>query len=336
MGIDADLTARTQLVRAWMLLADGKTATARRMFADLPAEFWGRFGLAEATLASGQPGPAALFFAEAELMWRERPLPLRAPAIARRAVCLARTGEPEYAAYLCESALFELVDPVPILWLSCAGVAVWPNPRRTVVAKRALAIAEGVDFRAAADLYHQLADTLRRRGQQEEAVAVLDRAIELLARTRLNPGLGRCHLVRAQELAAQGALAEAIDHARRALALCGDEALCHLADLHRQAKRYEEAERFAQRAQDSAIDKSQLGRATRVLGQIAADATPAKAEILLHSAADTYARAGDSLEVAETLRVLGLFLADRGRLREAVSCFDQACATVLAPRSPRS
>lgn len=336
MGIDAEWEGRTQLVQAWMLLADGKIPTAQRMFAAMPADFWVRFGLAESTLAGGQPGEAALLFAEAELLWRDRDLAVRAPAIARRAVCLADTGEPEYAAYLCEAALKQVADPVARLWLSCSGVRVFSGARRGASAREALAAGEAIDFRKSADIYHQLGTTLRRSGATTEAVPMLDRAIELLARTRLHPGLGKCHLVRARELGAAGALAEAIDHAHRAVAWVRADALCELADLYRRARRYDEARRFAELAQDAAVGIAEFARAHRVLGLIAAEATPERADPLLRQAADLYARAGEELEVAETMRLLGLFLAGRERLREAVSCLDQACATVLAPRSPRS
>jgi tetratricopeptide (TPR) repeat protein len=336
MGIDAEWDGRTQLVQAWMLLADGKTPTARRMFAAMPVDFWVRFGLAESTLAEGQAGEAALLFAEAELLWRDRETTLRAPAIARRAVCLAECGEPEYAAYLCESALNEVTEPAARLWLCCAGARVWAGRRRITSAREALANAESIDFRKAADTYHQLGTTLRRSGATAEAVPMLDRAVELLARTRLHPGLGHCHLVRARELGQTGALAEAIDHAHRAVPWVQADALCELADLYRRARRFDEARRFAKHAQEAAKGLSETARAQRVMGLIAADATPDHAEILLRQAADTYARAAEDLEVAETMRLLGLFLAGRERLREAVSCLDQACATVLAPRSPRS
>lgn len=341
---DKELDRRERLVKGWMLLADGKVATARRMFADLAGEFWGRFGLAEANLAAGDPVAAAQVFAEAEELWQDQPLARRAPAIARRAVSLARSGEPQYAAYLCESTLKEVTEPDAVLWLSCAGVQVWTGERQAQAAQGALAIAESIDFRKAADLYHQLAATLRRAGHLPDAGCALHRAVELLARTRLGTGLGLSHLTRAQELAATGALAEAIDHAQRAQPLCVDrplEAMCVLADLYRRAMRLDEARRLARRAYDSSRQYGELGLAARVLAQIAAssstpEAYTPEAEEYLRVSADAYARAGKPLEVAETFRVLGHLLAGRGRLMEAVSCFDQACATVVAPRKPRS
>ncbi|HEX6683256.1 MAG TPA: hypothetical protein VF062_10690 [Candidatus Limnocylindrales bacterium] len=336
---EKELDRREQLARGWMLLADGKVATARRMFADLANEFWGRFGLAEASLAAGDPAAAVPVFAEAEELWQDKPLERKAPAIARRAVALARSGEPQYAAYLCESTLKEVTDPDAVLWLSCAGVQVWTGERRVQAAHGALAIAESIDFRKAADLYHQLAATLRRTGHLSDAACALHRAVELLARSRLGPGLGLSHLTRAQELAAAGALAEAIDHAQRAQSLCTDrplEAMCVLADLYRRAMRFDEARRLARRAYDSSRQHGELGLAARVLGQIAASASTPEAEEYFRVSADAYARAGKPLEVAETFRVLGHLLAERGQLMEAVSCFDQACATVLAPRKPRS
>jgi hypothetical protein len=45
---DKELEQREQLVQGWMLLADGKVATARRTFASAAGGFWTRFGLAEA------------------------------------------------------------------------------------------------------------------------------------------------------------------------------------------------------------------------------------------------------------------------------------------------
>jgi len=336
---EKELDRREQLAQGWMLLADGKVATARRMFADVANEFWAHFGLAEATLAAGHPAAAVPVFAEAEELLQDKSLARRAPAIARRAVALARAGEPQYAAYLCESTLKELTDPDAVLWLSCAGVEVWSRERRIEAAHGALSIAESIDFRKGADLYHQLAATLRRSGHISDAAGALDRAVELLARTRLGPGLGLSHLTRAEQLAARGALAEAIDHARRAQPLCTDrplEAMCVLADLYRKAMRFDEARRLAQQAFDAANKHSDLGRAARVLGQIAASASTPQAEDYFRVSADAYARAGKPLEVAESFRVLGRFLAERGQLMEAVSCFDQACATVLAPRNPRS
>src|SRR5581483_3843958 len=336
MGIDAEWDARTQLVQAWMLLADGKAPTAQRMFAAMPADFWVRFGLAESTLAGGEPGPAAVLFAEAELLWRERDVAARAPAIARRATCLASTGEPEYAAYLCEAALDEVAEPVARLWLCAAGARVFRGERQSASAREALAAAESIDFRKSADIYHQLGTTLRRSNANGEAISMLDHAVELLARTRLHPSLGHCHLVRARELAAVGALAEAIDHAHRATPWVRAEALCELADLYRRARRFDEAKRFAEQARDASVGLAETARAQRALGLIAAEANPDRAEHQLRQAADTYFRASEDLEVAETMRQLSLFLARRERLREAVSCLDQACATVLAPRSPRS
>jgi tetratricopeptide (TPR) repeat protein len=142
--------------------------------------------------------------------------------------------------------------------------------------------------------------------------------------------------VRARELGAAGALAEAIDHAHRAVPWIRAEALCELADLYRRARRYDEALRFAKQAQDASFGLAESARALRVLGLIAADSTPEGAEPLLRHAADAYRHAGEDLEVAETMRLLGRFLAGQEQLHEAVSCLDQACATVLAPRSPRS
>jgi tetratricopeptide (TPR) repeat protein len=341
---DKELDRREQLARGWMLLADGKVATARRMFADIANEFWARFGLAEATLAAGHPDAAVAVFAEAEELLEDLPLCRRTPAIARRAVALARSGEPEYAAYLCDVTLKELethspADPQAVLWLTCAGLEFWPQERRAEAARRALAISESVDFRKAADTYHQLAATLRRTGHVTDAIAALDRAIELLARTRLSPGLGLSHLARAAELATEGAVAEAIDHAQRAQALCTDrplEAMCVLADLYRRAMRFDEARKLAQHALDAARHNADIGFAARTLGQIAVSSSTPDAEGHYRVSADAFARAGKPLEVAETFRVLGRFLADRGQLMEAVSCFDQACATVLAPRNPRS
>jgi tetratricopeptide (TPR) repeat protein len=336
---EKELDRREQLVQGWMLLADGKVATARRMFADVANEFWARFGMAEATMAAGHPENAVPVFVEAEELLRGEFPVRRAAATARRVVALARAGEPQYASYLCESTLKEQTDPGAVLWLSCAGVEVWPRERRIEAAHGALAIAESIDFRKAADLYHQLAATLRRSGHISDAACALDRAVELLARTRLGPGLGRSHLARAEELAAAGALAEAIDHAQRAQPLCTDrpfEAMCVLADLYRRAMRFDEARRLAQKAYDGAKNNRDLGRAARVLGQISASASTPEAEEYFRVSADAYARAGKPLEVAETFRVLGHFLAERGQLMEAVSCFDQACATVLAPRNPRS
>ena len=335
---EKELDRREQLARGWMLLADGKVATARRMFADIANEFWARFGLAEATMAAGHPENAVPVFAEAEELLRVESPSRRAAAIARRVVALARAGEPQYAAYLCESTLKEQTDPNAILWLSCAGVEVWPRERRIEAAHGALAIAESIDFRKAADLYHQLAATLRRSGHISDAACALERSVELLARTRLGPGLGLSHLARAEELAAAGALAEAIDHAQRAQPLCTDrplEAMCVLADLYRRAMRFDEARRLAQQAYDRSKNNGDLGRAARVLGQISASASTPEAEEYFRVSADAYARAGKPLEVAETFRVLGHFLAERGQLMEAVSCFDQACATVLAPRAAR-
>jgi tetratricopeptide (TPR) repeat protein len=335
---EKELDRREQLAQGWMLLADGKVATARRMFADIANEFWARFGLAEATMAAGHPENAVPVFAEAEELLRDEAPGRRAAAIARRVVALARAGEPQYAAYLCESTLKEQTDPTAILWLSCAGVEVWPRERRIDAAHGALAIAESIDFRKAADLYHQLAATLRRTGHISDAACALDRAVELLARTRLGPGLGLSHLARAEELAAVGALAEAIDHAQRAQPLCTDrplEAMCVLADLYRRAMRFDEARRLARQAYDASRNNGDLGRAARVLGQISASASTPEAEEYFRVSADAYARAGKPLEVAETFRVLGHFLAERGQLMEAVSCFDQACATVLAPRAAR-
>lgn len=345
---EKELERREQLAQGWMLLADGKVATARRMFADIANEFWARFGLAEATMAAGHPEAAVPVFADAEelLIFAEAEEPLkdeaaarRAAAVARRAVALARAGEPQYAAYLCESMLKELTDPRAVLWLSCAHVEVSPRERRIAAARDALSIAESIDFRKAADLYHQLAATLRRSGHISDAACALDRAVELLARTRLNPGLGLSHLARAEQLASSGALAEAIDHAQRAQPLCTDrplEAMCVLADLYRRAMRFEQARRLAQQAFETARSHVDLGRAARVLGRIAASASTPEAEEYFRVSADAYARAGKPLEVAETFRVLGRFLAERGQLMEAVSCFDQACSTVLAPRRPRS
>ena len=339
---EKELDRREQLAQGWMLLADGKVATARRMFADIANEFWARFGLAEATMAAGHPESAVPVFVEAEELLRgDAPgaLGRRAAAIARRVVALARAGEPQYAAYLCESTLKEHTDPTAVLWLSCAGVEVWPRERRIEAAHGALAIAESIDFRKAADLYHQLAATLRRTGHISDAACALDRSVDLLARTRLGPGLGLSHLARAEELASAGALAEAIDHAQRAQPLCTDrplEAMCVLADLYRRAMRFDESRRLAKRAYDASKNNADLGRAARVLGQISASASTPEAEEYFRVSADAYARAGKPLEVAETFRVLGHFLAERGQLMEAVSCFDQACATVLAPRSPRS
>lgn len=336
---EKELDRREQLAQGWMLLADGKVATARRMFADVANEFWARFGLAEATMAAGHPENAVPVFAEAEELLRPDDSVRHAAATARRVVALARAGEPQYAAYLCESTLKEQTDPTAILWLSCAGVEVWPRERRIEAAHGALALAESIDFRKAADLYHQLAATLRRTGHISDAACALDRAVNLLARTRLSPGLGLSHLARAEELAAAGALAEAIDHAQRAQPLCTDrplEAMCVLADLYRRAMRFDDARRLAQRAYDASRNNADMGRAARVLGQISASASTPEAEEYFRVSADAYARAGKPLEVAETFRVLGHFLAERGQLMEAVSCFDQACATVLAPRSPRS
>jgi tetratricopeptide (TPR) repeat protein len=335
---EKELDRREQLAQGWMLLADGKVATARRMFADIANEFWARFGLAEATMAAGHPENAVPVFAEAEELLRDDEPGRRAAAVARRVVALARAGEPQYAAYLCETTLKEHTDPTAVLWLSCAGVEVWPRERRIEAAHGALAIAESIDFRKAADLYHQLAATLRRTGHISDAACALDRAVELLARTRLGPGLGLSHLARAEELAAAGALAEAIDHAQRAQPLCTDrplEAMCVLADLYRRAMRFDEARRLAQQAYDASRNNGDLGRAARMLGQISASASTPEAEEYFRVSADAYARAGKPLEVAETFRVLGHFLAERGQLMEAVSCFDQACATVVAPRGSR-
>ncbi len=358
---------REQLVQGWMLLADGKIATARRMFAEEATLFWGRFGLAEATLAAGHPAAAVHVFAEAEELVRDRPLRERAPAIARRAACLALAGEPEYAAYLCESTLHELTawraqeevtrtwKPTAVtggdrggtptamnhgdgcFWLYCAAIRCWTRERRQTAAREALALAESIDFRRAADTYHQFATTLRRKGRHEEAVSNLERSVELLARARLAPELGLCHLARAEELAGAGSLAEAIDHAERAQELFGSlEARCTLADLHRQAMRFDEAQRLAQRAHDSAANQCEVGLTTRVLGLIAFDSGRAEAlaqgETLLRRSAQAYALAGKPLEVAETCRILGRQLADQGMLTEALSCFEQACATVLTPR----
>ncbi|WP_117214003.1 tetratricopeptide repeat protein [Allorhizocola rhizosphaerae] len=321
---------REQLVQGWMLLADGKIATARRMFADTANLFWGRFGLAEATLAAGHPAAAVHVFAEAEELVRDRPLLDRTPAIARRAVCLALAGEPEYAGYLCESTLKEL--GAECFWLSCAGIRCWTSDRRRSAARSALALAESIDARRAADTYHQFATTLRRKGRHDEAVSNLERAVELLARARLAPELALCHLTRAEELATQQRLAEAIDHAERALQLCGSlEAMCVLADLHRRAMRFDEAQRLAQRAHDSAADQCEVGLTTRVLGLIANDCGQPTGETLLRQSAEAYARAGKPLEVAESCRILGRQLAGQARVEEALSCFDQACATVLSP-----
>jgi tetratricopeptide (TPR) repeat protein len=277
MGIDAEWDGRTRLVQAWMLLADEKIATAEAMFVAAtsaqPTDFWVRFGLAESTLASGRPGEASELFTEAEVLWRERDLAARAPAIARRAACLAALGEPESAAALCESALGEVRDPVARLWLCSCGAHLFAGPRRDAAAREALAASEAIDFRKSADIYHQLGTTLRRSNVNSEAVFMLDRAIELLARTRLHPSLGHCHLVRARELAAAGALAEAIDHAHRAVPWARCEALCELADYYRRARRLDEAKRFAKQAQDASVGSAQAARAQRTLGLIAAALT---------------------------------------------------------------
>ena len=309
MGIDAEWDARTQLVQAWMLLADGKTATAHRMFASMPGQFrpgsawpsppWPVAGSVRPRGCSPRPNCSA----------RQEDLALRAPAIARRAVCLARMGQAQYAAHLCESALNEVTDRVARLWLCRAGVRVFSGERRAASAHEALARAESIDFRKSADIYHQLGTTLRRCGADGEAASMLDRAIELLARTSCTRAwASKCHLVRARELGAAGAIAEAIDHAHRAVPWVRAQALCELADLYRHARRYDEARRFANQAQDASSGLGDAARAQRVLGLIAADCAPERAEPLLRQAAHTYAQAGEKLEVAETMRMLGLFL----------------------------
>lgn len=332
MGIDAELDAKEQLVRAWMLLADGKSAAAARIFTTLPDMFWARFGLAE---LQELPAEGARGFAEAELLLTDEPVTSRAPAIARRASCVAASGEPEYGGYMCDDALSKVDDEIAVLWLTCAGAQVWPRRRRVAGARQALSIAGALDFRKAADTYHQLAATLRRSGHLIEAGGALDRAVELLARTRLHSGLATCHLIRAEELAGQGAIAEAIDHAQRARVLSSHDqlaGLCLLADLHRRVKRFDAANHYAQQALVLAFTPSQLGLVRRVLALIAGDSAPETAEQLFRDSAAAFARSSDALEMAETLRLLGLHLSAQGRLAEAVSCFDQACATVLAPR----
>lgn len=330
MGIDGELDAKEQLVRAWMLLADGKATAATRIFTTLASHFWAAFGQAELTENADD---AVSAFAAAEALLDGESVSQRAPAIARRAYFLAKAGEPEYAAYLCDAALSQVDDDLATLWLTCTAAQVWPHRKRIAGARTALSIAGPLDFRRAADTYHQFAATLRRSGHPDDAASALDRAVELLARTRLNPALAECHLIRAGELAAQGAIAEAIDQAQRALTVDDQLAgLCTLADLHRRVKRFDEADRLAQQALGHAHSSAQVGLVRRVLALIASDSAPQNAELLFRASADAFVRAGEPLEVAETFRMLGVHLTTLNRLPEAMSCFDQACATVLAPR----
>jgi hypothetical protein len=97
MGVDAEWDARTQLVQAWML-ADGKTATAQRMFAAMPRVSGS--GLAtESTLADGSLAEAAPV-QQAEALWRRPPCGTPGAGGSPAGRSPGRRGRAEYAAYL--------------------------------------------------------------------------------------------------------------------------------------------------------------------------------------------------------------------------------------------
>ncbi|MEV4517921.1 helix-turn-helix transcriptional regulator [Dactylosporangium sp. NPDC049525] len=274
-------------------------------------------GLGRLALAAGDLAAAAEHFAEAERAGAGLPAHRRAAAVAGRAACVRRQGDPRYAAYLLTRAVDELhaaglPDPAALLALHahlavCLGQAEeWAEAAGA--AQVALALAGAWAEQVAAG-HVTVGRTLLELGDSRGAETALRQAIEAQHRAELRVELAWCHRARGRRLLEQGDPAQAeADLSVAAAAL--PAAVAELAQTYRLLGRPAEARRALVGADDTPDVE-------RIRGLLAADAADLEAaERHLRAAVDGHRRAGAGPQLATVVLELADLLDAQERAEE--------------------
>ena len=258
-----------------------------------------------------------------------------------RARCATKSGDARDALHRLESLLDTLErrglsDPTAVMRIN--AVMVGPlmelglHRRAARAAEQALALVPQVsDPEGLAGTHLNVARVLIHEGRTEEGMDALRKAEYLFRQLDLRTEIAYAHLARGYLLARQDQLAEAraeLEHAVSLLEQVGGPVdvactLLEIARIDRLSGRPDEATALLARSEEllGGTEGIALASVHREIGLCAAEDDPAVAEQYLRRAIDFYERAGEHMELATTLRLLGELYAAHDRLADAAEAY---------------
>jgi tetratricopeptide (TPR) repeat protein len=348
-------------IRAMLQLADadamagvdprGAAARYRRLAAEATgpgeAELRARchVGLGRLALRGGDLAAAAREFEEAETLVRGARPHLRADALAGRAECVRRGGDPRYAAYLLIRARDDLVqaglpDPGALLalyaHLAVCHADLGDDAEAASAATAALALAGPPVPEATGELHLTVTRTLLADGDEPGARVALHQAVQAWRQAALGGQLAVCRRARGRSRAAAGKPQAAVSdlaEARRAFADAGDadaaaDVGVELAELYRVLGRRQDALALLDTLPASEVKHRTAAAMDRVRGLIATDEGDHRAaERHLRAAVDGY-RGGPRHELAAVVLALADLLEGQGQADEALALLGQGLSWV--------